>query len=639
MNQAATMQLVEAIENDDWDESVQLLKAGDCDVNAKTRDFGHSLLQAAAQHGALEVCQLLLAQRSDVNAEDGSKTTPLMSCIIGGENGHLVSILLKAKANASHQAYDGSTAMSWAKRLHRKQVMHVLKKAGFKKRDSRDSVASISSMVSSELSDAKEDEPPAETALPPQPGLVDQTPHLIEAVESHEWDEAANVLQIEGCNVNARTLDWGHSLLQEAAQHGALEVCQLLLGQRAEVNAVDGTKTTPLMSCVIGGDTGDIVSLLLEARADASIASYNGFTVFQVASRLRRTKAIELLGKAGITDSTQSCTTVQETKNEATKPAGTEPVTDSKQSCTTVQETKKPVTAENTSMLIKAAERNDWNKVAKLLQAGGCDVNARTRDFGHGHPLLQKAASHDATHVCELLLGQRADVNETDESKTTPLMSCIISGDHPKLVKMLLHAKADTSMEAYDGSTALKWAKRLHRHEVVCALKKAGSLHRIVSTSSSNLDSFLSNDEQVEEPAKEAAVPDNTPQLIEFVENDAWDDAAEILQAGGCNVDARTLDFGHSMLQEAAQHGAVDVCRVLLAKRADINAVDGSNTTALTSCILGGDYGEIVSKLLDAKADVTIATQDGTTPDKWANKLRRKNIIGILKQAGHKKEL
>jgi len=610
------MQLVEAIENDDWDESVQLLKAGGCDVNAKTRDFGHSLLQAAAQHGALEVCQLLLAQRSDVNAEDGSKTTPLMSCIIGGENGHLVSILLKAKANASHQAYDGSTAMSWAKRLHRKQVMHVLKKAGFKKRDSRDSVASISSMVSSELSDAKEDEPPTETPLPPQPGLVDQTPYLIEAVESHEWDEAANVLQIEGCNVNARTLDFGHSLLQEAAQHGALEVCQLLLGQRAEVNAVDGTKTTPLMSCVIGGDTGDIVSLLLEARADASIASYNGFTVFQVASRLRRTKAIELLGKAGITDSTQSCTTVQETKNEATKPAGTE-----------------PVTAENTGMLIQAVEESDWDEVAKLLQAGGCDVNARTRDFGH--PLLQEAASHDATHVCELLLGQRADVNETDESKTTPLMSCIISGDHPKLVKMLLHAKADTSMEAYDGSTALKWAKRLHRHEVVCVLKKAGSLHRIVSTSSSNLDSFLSNDEQVEEPAKEAAVPDNTPQLIEFVENDAWDDAAEILQAGGCNVNARTLDFGYSMLQAAAQHGAVDVCRVLLAKRADVNAVDRSNTTALTSCIVGGDYGEIVSKLLDAKADVSIASQDGSTPVKWAKKLRRKNIIDILKQAGH----
>jgi len=306
--------------------------------------------------------------------------------------------------------------------------------------------------------------------------------------------------------------------LQEAAQHGALEVCRLLLGRRADVNAVGQSKTkmTPLLSCVMGGDHGEIVSMLLDSRADPSIQASNGFKALKVAQRLQRKQAIELLEKAGSTHSTlpmvepSSASTSEAqampaaTNQKVTEPAGT-----------------KPVTSESPTQLIEAVEDEDWNKAAELLRAGGCNVNARTRDFGHS--VLQEAAQKGALDVCHLLLDQRADVNAKDGSMTTPLMSCVIGGDHSKVVSMLLDARADASMEAYDGSTAFKWAERLRRHEIAAVLNKVDTQERNCSTSLKS-DSLQSNVKEDEPPAD----ANNACQLGENED--------ELPQAGVCDV-------------------------------------------------------------------------------------------------------
>jgi len=563
----------------------KIIELGCCDVNARTLDFGHSMLQAAAEHGVSNVCQLLLDHQADVNAVDGSRTTPLMSCIIGGEHGEIISMLLHAKADASIEAYDGSTAAKWAERLRRKQAIGVLKKAGVIQGASRRS-----------LSDGGSCQQDVKVVL----GFAERPAKLIGAVEDNDWDQAHELLCAGGCDVNARALDFGHSLLQDAAHHGVVSVCQLLVAQQADVNAVDGSNTTPLMSCVIGGDYAEIISMLLDAKADTSIVAYNGFKVFMIAKNMHRTRAIKLLETITSEEQKPSALANQAT----TESVGTE-----------------PKASENATKLIEAVENEDWDEAATTLRSGGCDVNARTRDFGYS--LLQAAARNGALEVCQLLIAERADVNAVDGNRTTPLMSCAIGGDHPKVALMLLDANADASIEDYDGSTALKWAKRLDRHEVVGMLKKRGSVHR----QSARLSSVQSAGVKEE---KETAVVDNTPQLIQMVENDGWDEAFALLQAGGCNVNARTLDFGHSLLQEAAHHGAVGVCQLLVAQQADVNAVDGSNTTPLISCVIGGDYGEIISMLLDAKADASMQGQDGSTAKSWANRLRRKKILMVL---------
>jgi len=74
--------------------------------------------------------------------------------------------------------------------------------------------------------------------------------------------------------------------------------CRPLLAQRADVNAADETKATPLIGCVIGGDYGQVNSSLLDARADASMHAHDGFTAAKGAKRLRQKQIMEVLKKA-----------------------------------------------------------------------------------------------------------------------------------------------------------------------------------------------------------------------------------------------------------------------------------------------------------------------------------------------------
>ncbi|CAE7646152.1 Fank1 [Symbiodinium sp. CCMP2456] len=61
--------------------------------------------------------------------------------------------------------------------------------------------------------------------------------------------------------------------------------CEIRIRSKADVNARDQNNMTPLMGCVVGGDFSGIVSLLLEARADAAAVTDDGFTALKWATR------------------------------------------------------------------------------------------------------------------------------------------------------------------------------------------------------------------------------------------------------------------------------------------------------------------------------------------------------------------
>lgn len=128
---------------------------------------------------------------------------------------------------------------------------------------------------------------------------------LVAAVENEDWKEAERLLQSpQPLDPNARTGDWGYALLRAAAEEGALGTCRLLLERRATVNARDQNGMTPLMGCIVGGDHRELVSLLLEAAADAAAVTDDGFSALKWATRLNRESAIILLREKGMTGST-----------------------------------------------------------------------------------------------------------------------------------------------------------------------------------------------------------------------------------------------------------------------------------------------------------------------------------------------
>lgn len=130
------------------------------------------------------------------------------------------------------------------------------------------------------------------------------TAELVRAVEVENWEEAERILRQnppDACDPDARTTDWGYSVLRAAAEEAAESLCRLLVERKADVNARDQNAMTPLMGCIVGGDCGGIVSMLLEARADAEAVTDDGFTALKWATRLNREVSIKILRDAGMT--------------------------------------------------------------------------------------------------------------------------------------------------------------------------------------------------------------------------------------------------------------------------------------------------------------------------------------------------
>ena len=109
--------LVNAVDAEDWEEVTRILTAAaEVNVNART-SWSTSLLRAAAEDGAVDVCRLLLEHRADVNARDSNAMTPLMGAVVGGDRPEVVQVLLEAGADIAARTDDGFTALAWAWRL------------------------------------------------------------------------------------------------------------------------------------------------------------------------------------------------------------------------------------------------------------------------------------------------------------------------------------------------------------------------------------------------------------------------------------------------------------------------------------------------------------------------------------------
>mmetsp|Transcript_34124 Transcript_34124/g.77865 ORF Transcript_34124/g.77865 Transcript_34124/m.77865 type:complete len:375 (+) Transcript_34124:65-1189(+) len=127
------------------------------------------------------------------------------------------------------------------------------------------------------------------------------TVRLVEAVTAQEWDQAVQILkEASVLNPNVRTTDeFGYLLLRAAAEEGQLEVCQGLIQHKADVDARDSNGMTALMGACSGGDHTALVSLLLDAKANPSLNTQDGFTALAWAKRLGHQECASLLRAVG----------------------------------------------------------------------------------------------------------------------------------------------------------------------------------------------------------------------------------------------------------------------------------------------------------------------------------------------------
>ncbi|XP_022124824.2 ankyrin repeat domain-containing protein 17 isoform X1 [Pieris rapae] len=215
------------------------------------------------------------------------------------------------------------------------------------------------------------------------------------------------------------------------------------------------------------------------------------------------------------------------------------------------------------------------------------DVDSET-DSNHDTALtLACAGGHE--ELVELLLARGADIEHRDKKGFTPLILAATAG-HEKIVEILLNHGADIEAQSErTKDTPLSLACSGGRYDVVELILSRGANkeHRNVS--------------------------DYTP--LSLAASGGYVNIIRLLLHHQAEINSRTgSKLGISPLMLAAMNGHTAAVRLLLDCGSDINAqIETNRNTALTLACFQGRH-EVVSLLLDRKANVEHRAKTGLTP-------------------------
>lgn len=235
-------------------------------------------------------------------------------------------------------------------------------------------------------------------------------------------------------------------------------------------------------------------------------------------------------------------------------------------------------------------QNTSMQQLAISTQAGAdktIDVDTET-DSNHDTALtLACAGGHE--ELVELLIQRDANIEHRDKKGFTPLILAATAG-HEKVVNILLKHGAELEAQSErTKDTPLSLACSGGRYEVVEILLSVGANkeHRNVS--------------------------DYTP--LSLAASGGYVNIIRLLLNHGAEINSRTgSKLGISPLMLAAMNGHTAAVKLLLDMGSDINAqIETNRNTALTLACFQGRH-EVVSLLLDRKANVEHRAKTGLTP-------------------------
>lgn len=283
--------------------------------------------------------------------------------------------------------------------------------------------------------------------------------------------------------------------LVSAARAGNVELMQRLIDEGADVNAIDGSRESPLIAAATTSD--EAVKLLLEAGADVNVVSTNYQTALIEAIK-RSDNAVEMLIAAGADlnltpryGDTPLIVAVYHSEralelliaagadvNQQAPDGTTALIAAARHSDRAVElllaaGADVSLAANNGFMTPLSEAAADGDKAAELLIAAG--ANVKVRNLNSFAPLRRAALRQDEAgqRVVGVLIAAGADVNERDSFGTTPLM---VAAEYSLgSTRQLLAAGADVNAIAMRGETALMKAAENRQTEIVKLLLEAGA--------------------------------------------------------------------------------------------------------------------------------------------------------------------
>jgi ankyrin repeat protein len=354
---------------------------------------------------------------------------------------------------------------------------------------------------------------------------------LVEAVKSGNV-ATIRTLSKQRALVNATEAD-GSTALHWAARLDRVEVVQTLIRAGAQVNVKNRYAVTPLALAAVNG-SASVVDALLKAGADANTVGSNGETVLMLAARTGKAEAVRLLLDRG------ADVNARETWHG------------------------------ETALMWAAAE--DHAATVSLLASRGADLNVASKV-----PEFPKVKVDAATMVFTAL----------PRGGLTALMLAARQGADAG-VRALADAGADLNAADPDGTTALNIAVINAHYDVAASLIEKGA-NLSLGDAAGMTPLYAAIDMQHQEPMVNRPLPKPSGRLVPL-------DIVRLLLDRGANPNATlktpllmrqhnggdgSLGEGATPLMRAAKVSDTTLIRMLLDKGADPNLRLRNQTTAL----------------------------------------------------------
>jgi len=244
-------------------------------------------------------------------------------------------------------------------------------------------------------------------------------------------DEIVDILLQRQCNVYARDTKSGGTAAHWAASYGYLQPLAKIIQAGYAVDYADRINGYTALQWAVSENNYNIAEYLVNQGADIDYkSSIDGVSALHLVSKYGSLECAILLINAGAE--------VDATTNDGGTP------------------------------LLYASCFGNTDIVNELLRAG---ASVNEADLEGITPLHWAANGHD--EIVRLLISQDADVNAIERKfGKTPLIQAAKYG-FAIIVRMLVEAGADLSIEDADGLTAEEWAVRGNHQDVIQVLRSA----------------------------------------------------------------------------------------------------------------------------------------------------------------------